>query len=277
MTGQDPGRDGAPPKKATTVVVVEDDPASADVLQRRLQANGMEVTVGVDGATGLALVRRLRPDLVLLDVGLPDTDGYDVCLRIKSDVATADIPVIFLSARGDVFDKVRGLSCGASDYLTKPFHPAELLARVEAVLLQARRGRRIEPLREAEPKTAGRATVVVALRDPTVRARAEALLREHFDVAASRDGVRPELVLVDEGGPLPDGIDGGDGPAVLRVVPEFGASPQATGVVTVDDDLVRIAEISVRERRLERDVRVAAEALILLATAFESHDRLMTG
>jgi len=125
----------------TSVVVVEDDPASADVLQRRLQANGMSVSVGRTGGDGLALIRELHPDLVLLDVGLPDTDGYDVCLQVKSDSATADIPVIFLSARGDVFDKVRGLSCGASDYLTKPFHPAELLARVDAVLSQSRRVR----------------------------------------------------------------------------------------------------------------------------------------
>ena len=74
-------------KKATSVVIVEDDPASADVLQRRLQANGMKVAVGKDGAEGLALVREIVPDLVLLDVMLPDTDGYDVCLRIKSDGA----------------------------------------------------------------------------------------------------------------------------------------------------------------------------------------------
>jgi len=92
----------------TSVVVVEDDPASADVLQRRLQANGMTVSVGRTGADGLQLIRESHPDLVLLDVGLPDTDGYDVCLQVKSDGATADIPVIFLSARGDVFDKVRG-------------------------------------------------------------------------------------------------------------------------------------------------------------------------
>ena len=115
----------------------------------------MEVTVGVDGATGLSLVRRLRPELVLLDVGLPDTDGYDVCLRIKSDAATADIPVIFLSARGDVFDKVRGLSCGAADYLTKPFHPAELLARVEAVLLQSRRPGSVRDPRARAPQSRG--------------------------------------------------------------------------------------------------------------------------
>jgi len=135
-------------KKATSVVVVEDDPASADVLQRRLQANGMKVAVGRDGGQGLALVREIIPDLVLLDVMLPDTDGYDVCLRIKSDGAIAHIPVIFLSARGEVVDKVRGLSCGAADYVTKPWNAAELLARIDAVLLQTRNARppRLEPM-----------------------------------------------------------------------------------------------------------------------------------
>ena len=83
----------------TNVVVVEDDPASADVLQRRLQANGMSVSVGRTGGDGLALIRELHPDLVLLDVGLPDTDGYDVCLQVKSDSATADIPVIIATSQ----------------------------------------------------------------------------------------------------------------------------------------------------------------------------------
>ena len=143
-------------KPVTSVVIVEDDPASADVLQRRLQANGMTVAVGRDGAEGLALVKKIVPDLVLLDVMLPDTDGYDVCLRLKSDGNTAHIPVIFLSARGEVVDKVRGLSCGAADYVTKPWNAAELLARIDAVLGQARSARapRLEQptVRPARPR-----------------------------------------------------------------------------------------------------------------------------
>src|SRR5438094_399091 len=98
----------------------------------------MVVSVAHDGKRGIELVEELLPDLVLLDVMLPDTDGYDVCLRIKSNTATSPIPVIFLSARGEVVDKVRGLSCGAADYITKPFQAAELLARIDAVLGQAR-------------------------------------------------------------------------------------------------------------------------------------------
>ncbi len=278
MSVQDPARsESAPRVRAMTVVVVEDDPASADVLQRRLRANGMEVSVGADGASGLALVRKLKPDLILLDVGLPDTDGYDVCLRIKSDAATADIPVVFLSARGDVFDKVRGLSCGASDYLTKPFHPAELLARVEAVLLQARRGRRAGADRTLVETPSGKPAALVALGDAARRTRAERLLASQFEIVAPGDGRVPELVLIDLEGEVPALPDESVSPAVLRVAPDGELPATPPDVVAIDQDLLRIADLTVRERRLRRDVHVAAEALILLATAFESADRLTEG
>src|ERR1700704_5249980 len=171
------------PTKATSVVVVEDDPASADVLQRRLQANGMKVAVGRDGGEGLALIRQLVPDLVLLDVMLPDTDGYDICLRIKSDGAVAHIPVIFLSARGEVVDKVRGLSCGAADYITKPFQAAELLARIDAVLGQARNPRAPRLGRPIERAPGERLVVLVAVADPVLRDHIEQLLLSRFDLA----------------------------------------------------------------------------------------------
>ena len=87
---------------ATRVVVVEDDQASADVLQRRLQANGMVVSVAHDGRRGIELVEELLPDLVLLDVMLPDTDGYDVCLRIKSNSSTSPRAERKITGIGDV-------------------------------------------------------------------------------------------------------------------------------------------------------------------------------
>ena len=258
----------------TSVVVVEDDPASADVLQRRLQANGMTVSVGRTGADGLALIRESHPDLVLLDVGLPDTDGYDVCLQVKSDAATADIPVIFLSARGDVFDKVRGLSCGASDYLTKPFHPAELLARVDAVLAQARRVRSPRLAKPAETSHAGRAVAIVALADPSRRQHAETILAPLFDLAAVDDGRGADLLVVDADAAI---LDAGElvGPAVLRIVSADG--PAREDAIALNDELARIADLVVRERQLGRDVDAAANALVALATAFESHDRSTMG
>jgi len=259
----------------TSVVVVEDDPASADVLQRRLQANGMSVSVGRTGGDGLALIRELHPDLVLLDVGLPDTDGYDVCLQVKSDSATADIPVIFLSARGDVFDKVRGLSCVASDYLTKPFHPAELLARVDAVLSQSRRVRGPRLSKPAETARVGRPTVIVALADAARRERAELILGPKFEIIPiGAEGRAVDLLVVDADANVASQM-GSEGPTVLRVAP--AGAPANPDTVVLNEELARIADLAVREHQLGRDVDAAADALIALAMAFESHDRSTAG
>jgi len=259
----------------TNVVVVEDDPASADVLQRRLQANGMSVSVGRTGGDGLALIRELHPDLVLLDVGLPDTDGYDVCLQVKSDSATSDIPVIFLSARGDVFDKVRGLSCGASDYLTKPFHPAELLARVDAVLSQSRRVRGPRLAKPADSVRAGKPTAIVALGDASRKERAELILAPRFEIiTAGAEGRAVDLLVVDADANVASQM-GNEGPAVLRVA--VAGAPASADTVALNDELARIADLAVRERELGRDVDAAADALIALAMAFESHDRSTAG
>ena len=260
-------------KPVTRVVIVEDDPASADVLQRRLQANGMTVAVGRDGAEGLALVKKIVPDLVLLDVMLPDTDGYDVCLRLKSDGNTAHIPVIFLSARGEVVDKVRGLSCGAADYVTKPWNAAELLARIDAVLGQARSARapRLEQptARPARP----RPMVAISINNERRRRHAHDLLSQLFDIA-EEGGQIADLVLVDAGGMVPAEL-ADDETAVLEIVGE-GVAP-GHDAARLDDDLPRVASLLVRERRLERDLDAAADALIILATALESHDRSTMG
>src|SRR5216117_4511527 len=197
----------------TSVVVVEDDPASADVLQRRLQANGMKVAVGRDGGEGLALVRQIVPDLVLLDVMLPDTDGYDVCLRIKSDGSIAHIPVIFLSARGEVVDKVRGLSCGAADYITKPFQAAELLARIDAVLGQARNPRVPRLGRPIERAPGERLVARVAIADPALREHVQQLLASRFDLADADE--TPDVVIVEGSAAVP--ADVAEDVAVIRV------------------------------------------------------------
>ena len=260
-------------KPATRVVIVEDDPASADVLQRRLQANGMTVAVGRDGAEGLALVKKVVPDLVLLDVMLPDTDGYDVCLRIKSDGNTAHSPVIFLSARGEVVDKVRGLSCGAADYVTKPWNAAELLARIDAVLGQARSARAPRLEKPSDRPQRVRPMVAIALSSEQRRRHAHSLLTQTFDVA-EEGGQFADLVLVDAGGVVPADL-ADDETAVLEIVGE-GVAP-GPETARLDDELPRVAGLLVRERRVQRDLDAAADALIILATALESHDRSTMG
>jgi len=114
-----------------TILVVEDEPNIADLVDLYLSRDGFRVVKKATGTDGLDAIRDQQPRLVVLDVGLPDVDGLEVCRRIR---ATSALPVIFLTARADEVDRVLGLELGADDYLTKPFAPAELVARVKAVL-----------------------------------------------------------------------------------------------------------------------------------------------
>ena len=119
-----------------TVLVVEDEPQIAQIVRDYLQHAGFGVVTTGDGAEALALVRQRPPDLVVLDLGLPRIDGLDVAKRLRHDT---DIPIIMLTARVEECDRLAGLEVGADDYVTKPFSPRELVARVRAVL------RRVEP------------------------------------------------------------------------------------------------------------------------------------
>ncbi len=116
---------------ATSVLIVEDDKNIAELLQLYLEKEGYAVTVAGDGGQGLAKFRAIRPDLVLLDLMMPVMDGWEVCRAIRAESQT---PVIMLTAKGEVSDKVTGLKTGADDYITKPFEMREVLARMEAVL-----------------------------------------------------------------------------------------------------------------------------------------------
>ncbi|MGH9370728.1 MAG: response regulator, partial [Vicinamibacterales bacterium] len=114
----------------STILVVDDSPVNLQVLVRTLQGSGHRILVAKSGGTALEIARRTRPDLMLLDVMMPDIDGFDVCRAIKAQPETQDTIVIFLSALGDVSDKVSGLRLGAVDYVTKPIQAEEVLARV---------------------------------------------------------------------------------------------------------------------------------------------------
>ncbi len=116
------------------ILVVDDDAPSVKMISFLLREEGYEVTSTDNGLTAVELVDRESPDLVVLDVMMPHIDGFEVCRRIRQKV---DVPIIFLSAKGETVDKVAGLQLGADDYLAKPFEPAELLARVKAVMRRA--------------------------------------------------------------------------------------------------------------------------------------------
>ena len=114
-----------------SILIVEDDKNIADLLRLYLEKEGMTCTVAGDGLTGLEKFQAVQPDLVILDIMLPSMDGWSVCRKIRE---TSKTPIIMLTAKGELEDKVSGLEMGADDYITKPFETKEVLARVHAVL-----------------------------------------------------------------------------------------------------------------------------------------------
>ena len=169
---------------AGTVVVIEDDPNIADLVELYLRREGFRVVQAGDGAAGLAAVGRERPRLVVLDVGLPGgVDGLEVCRRLRAggaSAAAAATPVLMLTARDGEIDRVLGLELGADDYVTKPFSPRELVARVRAIL------RRVDgpPAEGPEVLTAGGVEVDTGRREARVGGRVVPLATREFDLLA---------------------------------------------------------------------------------------------
>jgi len=158
------------------VLVVEDEAPIADLVRGALVRDGFSVHVAGDGPAALLAVQRDRPALVLLDVGLPGLDGIEICRRLR---AAGDwTPVLFVTARDDETDRVLGLELGADDYVTKPFSPRELVARVRAVL---RRGRG-DPA--AGPRRLGELTLNPQTRRVSVAGQEVALTTTEFELLA---------------------------------------------------------------------------------------------
>ncbi|NVD43700.1 phosphate regulon transcriptional regulator PhoB [Qipengyuania atrilutea] len=149
------------------LILVEDDPALSELLEYRFSNEGYKVRVTADGDEALVMASEDVPDLIILDWMIEGTSGIEVCRRLRRDKATAHVPIIMLTAREAEDDRVRGLETGADDYITKPFSPRELLARVSAVM------------RRIRPALAGEAIEVGDLRlDPVahkVQRRGETL------------------------------------------------------------------------------------------------------
>lgn len=179
-----------------TILIIDDVPTNVGVLLDVLNGAGYEVAVAESGESALEQLAWLKPDIILLDVLMPGLDGFQTCRRLKEDEATADIPVLFMTALSDVVDKVRGFQVGAVDYLAKPLHPEEVLARVNAhlrlreqqILLEQRADeldrevqRRIVAERELE-RAFERGLVVVGAGGDVLFAseRARQLLARHY-------------------------------------------------------------------------------------------------
>ena len=124
------------------VLLIEDDRDIVELVRYNLEREGFQVASATDGAAGLAQIRKAPPDILLLDLMLPKLSGLDICKEIRRDTSLNRLPILMLTARGEEADRVVGLEMGADDYVTKPFSPRELGARVKALL------RRTEPSNE---------------------------------------------------------------------------------------------------------------------------------
>ena len=127
-----------------SILLVDDNPTNLQVLFQTLDGIGCKLLIAKNGEIAISIAGKALPDLILLDIMMPGIDGYEVCRQLKSNAATSDIPVIFLSALGDTEDKVKGLQLGAVDYITKPFQPDEVIARVNTHLTIHRLKREVE-------------------------------------------------------------------------------------------------------------------------------------
>jgi len=116
------------------ILVVDDDPRLRELVSITLERAGYDVVTARDGQMALTCALREQPALIVLDVGLPELDGLEVCRRVR---ARSDVPILFLTARDDEIDRILGLELGADDYVTKPFSPRELVARIKAILKRA--------------------------------------------------------------------------------------------------------------------------------------------
>lgn len=119
------------------ILIVEDDPSLVELLRYNLETEGFDVSVARDGDGGLEAIDSQEPDLVVLDWMLPNMSGIEICRQMRQKTATRSTPVIMLTAKGEESDRIRGLETGADDYIVKPFSPAELTARIKAVLRRA--------------------------------------------------------------------------------------------------------------------------------------------
>jgi DNA-binding response OmpR family regulator len=158
------------------VLVVEDEPAIADVIRLNLAKAGYGVHVEHHGDNALEAIARFKPAAIILDVGLPGIDGVEICRRLRADQNWT--PVLFVTARDDEVDRIVGLEMGADDYVTKPFSPRELVARVSGVL------RRTNGVPEAAPQTVGGVTLDAAQRRVFTGDTEHNLTATEFDLLA---------------------------------------------------------------------------------------------
>jgi DNA-binding response OmpR family regulator len=161
--------------RTVSIVVVDDERPLVDLVLRYLRREGYEVHAAYDGEEALAVIDKVRPDVIVLDLMLPGIDGLEVARRVRED---ADPYIVMLTARSDEVDRIVGLRVGADDYVTKPFSPNELVARIQAMLRRPRRS----PLATADVRRFGELTIEPIAREVHVGGEPVELTRLEFDL-----------------------------------------------------------------------------------------------
>ncbi len=194
------------------VLVVEDEQDVAELIRYNLTREGYEVVVASNGADALKTARELLPAVILLDIMVPQLNGWEVCRRLKQEADTSGIPVIMVTGRVEEGDKVLGFELGADDYVTKPFSPRELVARIRAVV---RRGRQAESSAKKTRLTAGELQIDRERFEVTMQGQLVELTRKEFELLAVLVGTPGRVFGRDE---LLDIVWGRDGFVEPRTV-----------------------------------------------------------
>ncbi len=184
----------------TTVLLVDDQPDNVGVMFGFLKAQGLRLLIALDGPSALERARLGNPDLILLDVLMPGMDGFEVCRRLKADPATRDTPIIFMTGLSETSDKVKGLSLGASDYITKPIQKEEVLARVSTHLRLSRLQRELKA--RNDDLDAFSRMVAHDLKTPlaTISGHAQVMLRQARKGSLTQDRLIAQLHAMERAG-----------------------------------------------------------------------------
>jgi two-component system, OmpR family, alkaline phosphatase synthesis response regulator PhoP len=202
----------ASPKRAGSILVVEDEQDVAELLRYHLSKEGYEVVLVGNGADALKRTRETRPELILLDIMVPQLNGWEVCRRLKQDPGTRGIPVIMVTGRVEEGDKILGFEMGADDYVTKPFSPRELVARVRAVV---RRGKSAEIIDRKHHLKAGDLEIDRHRFEVTIKGQRVDLTPKEFELLATLVGTPGRVFGREE---LLDSVWGQDGFVEPRTV-----------------------------------------------------------